>query len=132
MFQKYRILCNFVQNFPFLPLFWLFLTQIKAFLPQVKKYRPTEMVGIPTNGRYTDLSGSPGPEAGGGLVGDQGPCGGLGAGGGGGALRPQPSSHRWPASPCRHPATLAAGTSETPETSEAIIGLFYHEFDVGL
>ena len=82
------------------------------------------MVGIPTNGRYTDLSGSPGPEAGGGLVGDQGPCGGLGAGGGGGALRPQPSSHRWPASPCRHPATLAAGTSETPETSEAIIGLF--------
>ena len=60
MFQKCKILRNFVQNFPFLPLFWLFLTQIKAFLPQVKKYRPTEMVGIPTNGRYTDLRGSPG------------------------------------------------------------------------
>ena len=63
VFQKCQILRNFVQNFPFLPLFWLFLTQIKAFLPQGKKYRPTEMVGLPTNGRYTNLSGSPDTES---------------------------------------------------------------------
>ena len=82
------------------------------------------MVGIPTNGRYTDLSGSPGPEAGGGLVGDQGPCGGLGAGGGGGALRPQPSSHRWPASPCRHPATLAAGHLKPQKPQKPLLAFF--------
>ena len=56
MFQKCQILRNFVQNFQFLPLFWLFLTQIKAFLPQGKKYRPTEMVS-------TNLSGSPDTES---------------------------------------------------------------------
>ena len=60
MFQKCPILRNFVKNVNFYHVFRLFLTEIKAFLSQVKKYRPNEMVGIPTNGRYTDLSGSPG------------------------------------------------------------------------
>ena len=50
--QNVPIMSNFTQfwaNFPFLPLFWLFLTQIKSFYSNFKNTDQLKMVGIPTS-----------------------------------------------------------------------------------